>query len=680
MSYFVNKIGGVASLTIGGVQFASSLASFVCTDSGNRDNGYVKTEGQVILKQRPGGASIEDYDRTIFDRGAVVIVDIKDSDGNPVRHPRGYLKVIKSLYDASNEELRLDVGCKISYLDYINASEDDLAPIKNLVRFELLPTRKDFQNLGQAIAADSRFVWCDNQGVIRSDIMFENDSIGSTPPGSWVSVRGVTTVGIQPLDSRDPISVATDSGNGSALPGDFADFYTEPYLNEDAINIEYEVSVSDEDEIKPEDVTITESFYPLNYPVIYITRKPKDEEDPFDDSAPSVDFGDDPGILACPTDSLAEATEGLVSGTGDQGNPEACNLDNFESVRSPMWIAATSTETTTTAFEALGGQQSYRETIRLGPAVEASNQYYADLYHNCVQVNSSTCTPGGRCGTSAGMAQITLSKSTVQYFYNEDGSVAKVVNETWKPRISGAQPVDWRAGKEKGQVQGFKTPERHLELYRSDAQVSTYTYDGATTISEDVSYESITSRSSGISGNPSAIDAYKGIIKTTRRTSIAGNYAASNDPEKPDTIASPEINLETKEFSIPSNSPGEPETVSEVSLPYPIVIGEGSSLNEEQIVAEFAKYTYFYFIGESRGLRIAEAMRDDITSSWKPNQPFRYVDPQRDQIIAMRGSSWSWGVSSTESVVSVDGLFMGISQGNLVVPNNIVGNTTPTFS
>ena len=385
--------------------------------------------------------------------------------------------------------------------------------------------------------------------------------------------------------------------------------------------------------------------------------------------------------MTCPVEDLNDAVEPRV----DSNEGGVCQSDGFTTERRPLWVSASSREESSSKYEGPGLQLSSTLTVRTGPAVEANNQYFADLYHNCVQSSADECNVNGNCGISSGMTTITLSKTTTENKYDASGALVSTVQENWVPRIAGAQPVDWRAGIEKGMIIGFRTPSNAYGLYRVSAVKTTYEYSETKTVSRTTTYNSITTRQSGISG--ANIDAYNGIVSKTKRTSIAGRYSANNDPDAPDTLAGIDIELEDKVFVVPSargdvDSSGTP-TPREglkytLSVPYPLLLGD-TGLTAPEVISDYALYTYFTIVGESRGLRIQESMRDDIVTGWKPNQPFYYCDPQRGKIVSMRGSSWSWGVSSTESIVSVDGLFMGIIDGTLSVPNNVVGNTTPVL-
>ena len=92
MSYLAQKTR-ISKLTIGGVNYTSSMASWTASDSSAYEQGLVKTTGEVVLSQQPGGPSLVDYDRDMFKRGTVVTLDMTGPQGAVFRHPRGYLFV-----------------------------------------------------------------------------------------------------------------------------------------------------------------------------------------------------------------------------------------------------------------------------------------------------------------------------------------------------------------------------------------------------------------------------------------------------------------------------------------------------------------------------------------------------------------------------------------------------------
>ena len=89
MAYLVQKTR-VASLTVGGVNYTSSLISWQVSDASANRNGLVTTTGQMTLGQRPGASDIEDYDRNLFKRRVQVILDLTEPGGSSYRHSRGW--------------------------------------------------------------------------------------------------------------------------------------------------------------------------------------------------------------------------------------------------------------------------------------------------------------------------------------------------------------------------------------------------------------------------------------------------------------------------------------------------------------------------------------------------------------------------------------------------------------
>ena len=107
MSYLAQKTR-ISRLTIGGVDYTSSMASWNASDSSAYEQGLVKTTGEVVLSQQPGGPSLVDYDRDMFKRGTVVTLDMTEALRAVFRHPRGYLSLRGSLLALKTRHLLLD--------------------------------------------------------------------------------------------------------------------------------------------------------------------------------------------------------------------------------------------------------------------------------------------------------------------------------------------------------------------------------------------------------------------------------------------------------------------------------------------------------------------------------------------------------------------------------------------
>jgi hypothetical protein len=77
------------------------------------------------------------------------------------------------------------------------------------------------------------------------------------------------------------------------------------------------------------------------------------------------------------------------------------------------------------------------------------------------------------------------------------------------------------------------------------------------------------------------------------------------------------------------------------------------------------------------GLQVAEAMRAEVATGWFPGMPFRYSDPKKGKVIALRMDATSWGVSPTESAFVCNGVWVGVSDGTVTSPSNVLGNSKP---
>jgi len=69
-------------------------------------------------------------------------------------------------------------------------------------------------------------------------------------------------------------------------------------------------------------------------------------------------------------------------------------------------------------------------------------------------------------------------------------------------------------------------------------------------------------------------------------------------------------------------------------------------------------------------------LRQEIASEWKPNTSFRYHDPRYNILISMRSNAQTWSMTPEECVMTVDGMAVGFSNGQVNIPDNIVGVTT----
>ena len=155
------------------------------------------------------------------------------------------------------------------------------------------------------------------------------------------------------------------------------------------------------------------------------------------------------------------------------------------------------------------------------------------------------------------------------------------------------------------------------------------------------------------------LDAAEGIKTVTINTS----NSKSNLPQAPDSIAVPSIATETVQTVITvrpnqySSDGFSGPLVVEESVPVPLVF---NTRDEVQAAKDrYGEYLRRWYIGDALGLQIGEALTQEILSSWHPMAGFRYIDTTTDTGIAMRADACTWGVSSAEAVVSMNGIWCG---------------------
>ncbi|MFB2769829.1 hypothetical protein ACE1AT_11150 [Pelatocladus sp. BLCC-F211] len=120
-------------LFIGGKDFTPCLISFQGSDNHLDQSGLVSFTGQIVL-----GNAI-DFDESIDDRknptrfcrGRSVILNIANSSGTLLRHPRGALRMLTPKYDLEKQQLTLEVGDLIALLNFKEPTDPDKANNKD---------------------------------------------------------------------------------------------------------------------------------------------------------------------------------------------------------------------------------------------------------------------------------------------------------------------------------------------------------------------------------------------------------------------------------------------------------------------------------------------------------------------------------------------------------------------
>ena len=643
---YLNNGSRLASLTIGGIDYTSSLDEFVVSDSSANKNGIISTSGSIRLRSYGESPQMEDYDRDNFRRGTIVLLDVTLPDGTVVRHPRGYLYVISTSYVPEEDALLVEVGCRLTLV----ALSEDISAILPLVPIPLDPAQRTYQNVAASFASAGQYIYQDNQGALQVAEFFEGDNTSSVAPGEWVSVLGVTALQASPL-----------AGAG-AIP--------------DQVNLSYQVPsdalVSDQKGRIEE--TVTESYYYTQYPSIIYTRKKTEETTEPTPTPPAPKPAPSPTPSGCGNTPPPPSTE-IESPTPPGGGEVVSCSDQYETRQQATFVPAYRRELNRTVYNGPSGQVSYMYSEVNGPAIQANGQYYSDKYAYCRYVYASQCVPNGACPMDG------LNNQLLQYeeqynYYGSANELVRTVKDTWQTKLSGAQPSDWRAGIADGVASSFTTI-ASTPMYRAQRVETVYKYGANQTTQETTTYTSITSRQSGISGSAS-IDALSGIKTFQKRfsTTISANPIAPDIVNTVTTATSERestILLFSNRYLQPPSESG-PYVVDE-QIPVPILIENETQINS--IVDTYSQYLSFFIKGDAFGMQVSEVLRDDIITGWRPGMPFRYCDPRKGKILAMRMDGCSWGVDSNEAVVSTNGIFLGISNGTLTIPRNLVGDSRP---
>lgn len=635
---FLNNGTRASVLSINGTDFTSSLLEFTVSDASAYKNGCLVTSGELVLGNIPGGYDISDYDRAAFKRGSVVLLDIEDIQGNVTRHPRGYLYVMSTNYDVEGEQLRIDLGCRLSLI----ALTEDIDYLETLSPVPLNQAQKSFSNISAAFSAVGKFVYQDNQGQLIVGTYFDPASNSA----KWVSILGTTTTSVAPLAGFESIP--------------------------DGINLAYQVPAPGAGEGGQGyvDTVIDQSTYFTAFPAPLYVRNQRPDTDL---SEVEIESGTTtPGSSGCgntppPPGNNTETLETAV----------ACT-ELFDPTQKTEYIPATRTTTTNTYYSGPGAQVSLVEGITTGMPIEANQQYYADKFAYCRAVYASACNPNGACPME-GTSMQTVAKAVTTNEYGEANELIKSTTDTYALKLSAAQPFDWRAGNDNGVPVLFNQSLDTSSLFRASRVVTSYLQNGNANIQLTETWTSIASRGTGSKGVN--LDALAGIKTTNKRISTTtatlevapdrlGSVAAST--EEKSTV----LLLGTKTYTTPPAEAG-PYYLDE-QIPVPLLFEDSAQI--QAAVDVYSEYIVGFTKGDIYGIQVGESIRPDVIENWTPNMSFRYADPANGVLLALRMDQTAWGVTREECAFVTSGIWIGVSDGTVQIPDNVVGNSTPDMS
>ena len=634
MSYLVSKTR-VASLTINGADYTQNFTSWTASDSSALTSGLVSTSGSLTLKGVLGGPLLQDYDRNNFQRGAEVILELVEPGGSTFRHPRGLLYVIGDGYSVEDEQITIEIGCRVALATLV----DDAATLLPYAPIPLDPTQETVQGVGGSLLAAGKYLYQDNQGDFQVGLFFDGDTSSGTgqPAGEWVSILGTTALSVQPLQ-----------GSG-AIP--------------DQVNLAYAQPTSFDGEGSQVDEVVTESYYFVTYPAVMYVRT-------------GNGLGSITGVYqGTVVDSSSTSACGNTPPPPAQSQEQpACN-EGYSLEQTPAILPAERTNLSRTEYSGPAGQVSRVYVQTIGPALEANSQYFADSFAYCRYTWSTQCQPNGACSTDEGMQQILLGYTEQTNYYGTANELIKTVTDTYATTLSGAQPFNWRSGVVNGAPQSFQTLSL-TDMYRVSRVVTEYFVSGDSNVQETTTYTSVTSRQVGIKNG--SIDALDGIRTFERRTSTT----ISTTPIAPDSTQSPQTRTNTLTTSLPILRRGYTTPPLE-SGPYiqqaqaPVAFLLSSQAEVDDAVQLYSNHLVRSIKGDAYGLQIAEALRGDIVTNWRPGMPFRYLDDRPgtsdDSLMAMRMDACVWGVDGNGAEVVTNGVWVGTSNGSVDKPSNVLG-------
>lgn len=654
MGYLINT-ARPSSLLINGSSYIDNLLSFQVSDASAFRNGIITTSGELVLGSMAGD-DLQDYNRDDFRRGSSVLLEITYPSGDTRVHPRGKLQVISSNYSPEEEIVILEVGCDLVMARLLK-NDDVVLPFEEAPLDE---SAKTFEGISSSLATAGKFIYQDSQGLIQSDDYLGTLSVGVAPTGLFTTVRGVTSIAVQPLAATE------------AIP------------DEIELSYQYPIDVIAGDNQGRVDTVETESKYFIRYPATIFERIKGLTVDLITIAeggsiqVPGVTIPGTEIATGCGTTPIPPVTTpGFTVNVPGQEVvtqvPAPCSV-GYTTKASPQFIPAKRKETRITYYEGPAAQTSLQTSEIYGPVLEMNSQYYADKFAYCGSTYANKCLPSPcpMYGTEQGL----LGEQQTQYFYGPSAEVVKTVTTTWRPILAAAQPTDWRSGIRSGAPQDFDNNfGRYAGIrYRHQVVIREFETIFNEKIQKTTTYTSVASRGGGIGGQ---LDAYKGIETSEVRRSTTSVTAEV----RPDSINTATTKVKTEKTTQLLNgkiggyvSNAGPYIVEE-DAPIPLLYESAYAVN--RAVNIYGNYLATFIQGDARGLVIAEGLRQDIGDNWTPNAAFNYYDPNSDKLMVMRSDACTWGVDASGCIVAMSGIWLADIEGNVYIPDNATGVVRP---
>ena len=641
---WINNPGRITSLTIDGTEFINNLLSFQLNDESFNQNGIITTSGQIEL------ANISaDYERSNFVRGETVLVDISINGAAAVRHPRGHLFVIGSVYSADNETTIIEVGCQLALKELTRDIQDLVSYIPPkytsgpdpAIKADDIAELDDTQIIRQALAQDGLAIYADNTNTIQQISVFDNVSTSN-----FVSIKGVTTESVQPLVNEP-------------LPDSIEISYTYPTQTTEVV-----------DDI----ITETEiTTYPVFVNIPRLERRPPDSLSDTN-PRPSLPRAIRP-VTGC-GGSLGDIDDAPpLYEAGDDG--ESCS-GGFITVEAESSITTTTTNTVTTEYKGYARQQSQETITQEASAYEINSAYYDDYLSFCIDSFASACNPNGNCvlPSTADNNLIRLREITTFTYNTVDGGLVQTVTDQFLNVFSALRPIDWRAGvRPDGSFSEFTviTPTNQLFLARRTVVVIN-PYGNGTETKETVWESPLVSSNTRGSGSVIGLASTKVSTEYKKISRRVVSISTASRPPNPPILGENESSETSEQTFIQPIFSNKGLSLQPYNIQASLLINANTKADAEEWVQTYGDYLRQLTQGEAQGLTIVEGLRSDIVTNWRPGLGMRYSDNDSATVIAGVMDACVWGANTQSSGVGWRFLVNGISNGTVVAPSNTVGD------
>lgn len=701
MGYVSTNIAGTR-LLIGGTDYSNELVSFNVSDDSIINSSIVQTTGDIVLLQSPNGRPVNDYTGTLFPIGSLVILDIKQPNGEYIRHPRGFLYVLQSSYDAQTKEMTLSVGCGLAVAIEFEDKTNDLA--KNLIN-QFIPTdlinklpheqvlninstdNIEF-NLGlfaDCLKAQGKVVYQDKFGYIQLvDIFGSTGSYVTNPNSSYkfTSYDNETVISLTSQSDAQPVAGVkiqfsyTIKGrkNRAAIKGDAdgsddQDNFT-PYETDNEFYLANSCKSDGTSKADPPQENQTSTVYEMRFNNNYeITDKDITE---YDAENPFVDFGASPTFRTTRTTT----TTRYYDGEGKQVSRETQKTSESNLVVAPSYfrdavqVLIDSGYTRFEALSAIGTAIGYTTAERgevnnyygrggeIVKKVETRYKPYITFVNNTYALAQFHLDPskGGSFDSVFSERTETIITTTYKYFKEYNEEIVVTVEYDWDPYSRKETRSTRRSGN------------NNANPLQEDNFANTAGGGPAATVLDPVTNEYVV--------NP--LDPEAPSLCTPRDESEeATDYEIVEGEDDQVNFEAGLSGLFTSGQFAPSGLQGGlnvPVLSANVltenyPLTYRPLISKAGEIEYKKDVDNYARIVYRKAVADRLGFTVQESMRPEFYS-WYPSYPFRLVVNSENKAFYLRVSAATWTLNNAEAVCSFESMLIGtFSYSSVIYPS-----------